>query len=314
MGVLVLTVTYNDRFNYLSKSLQELAKQQATGVVIVYNGCPESVIEKTQALESVYGIKIYPVILEKNEGSAGGFYRGLDYIIKNRLIEDKLLMLDDDNLIPDGLLAKLTEKTLSDKEIGLVLREDRKDLFFARETGNPCINISTKNAFLGRDFFKKNYQDFEKTSGDIICAPYSGLVISKNTLNPGWLPDKNYYLYVDDYDFTYRLVMENGCKINFIDGDKIVDLEKSFHLNHKKRILNNRYLNASRIQVYYSVRNQILFAKKRINRKHIFYVNALLTIFYMNVSFLLAAKFNLCAAFNKAVIHGFNNIKGNSFN
>ncbi len=304
MNFIVLTVTYGDRERYLIKVIDELVRQKVQNLVIVFNGCSEEIVTK---ITSKYAdsIKIHSIINTENEGSAGGFHQGLEYIRnnKNNISEEKVLILDDDNLIPEGLFDNVQQESIEEKDILWVVREDRGKLLNARFSGNPCINISTKNSFLGIDVFKKVFPQYEKTQGEIICVPYSGMIFNKNILD-NHLPNVNYYLYGDDYEFSYKLSMEEGCHIRIYDSLSIKDLETSFHLLNKRKKITNRYSNASITQLYYSVRNQVIFSKLRVQNKFIYFVNFIIIFCAFNISFLLSLDFKKIFYFNLAIYDG----------
>ncbi|MDX1303676.1 glycosyltransferase [Photobacterium sp.] len=302
---IALTVTYSNRLEYLIPVIEELNKQNFSDIIIIFNGCESAVIDEIRVISKNLSSDFHLLQTPTNEGSAGGFHKGIRYAIESNIDYERLLILDDDNLIPSNLRNELEDISLNQDEILFISRKDRRNLVQARDDGNPCLNISTRNSFLGHDLFKRFIPSYENTESDIICAPYSGLVISKEILNNGVLPDKSYYLYGDDYEFSYRLVIDNGLKIRVYNKSEITDMETSFHISNKKNSkLSNRYLDANDTRIYHSVKNQIVFSKKRINNYFIFLINLLLLTPLYLVTFIANKKYKSSIVFMKGLRDG----------
>ncbi len=64
----------------------------------------------------------------------------------------------------------------------------------------------------------------------------AGLFFHKDLIEKIGLPDESYFLYVDDFDFTYRITKAGG-EIWMVTNSHLHDLESSFYLPGKKEDL-----------------------------------------------------------------------------
>ena len=67
---------------------------------------------------------------------------------------------------------------------------------------------------------KSSFKYFTKS------PPYGGLFFHRSIIDIIGLPDTNYFLYGDDFDFSYRITKKGG-KIFLVTQSVIEDLEKS---------------------------------------------------------------------------------------
>lgn len=296
MKVTVVTVTYGNRFKYLKQVIDSLKEQDVDKIVIVSNGSDEESLNKLRELISKTSC-IELIDLEENTGSANGFHEGIKYACDNG--DEYIWLLDDDNKPKKNSLKVLKEEWVNlineytyESLALLSYRNDRKIYSDAINFGNPRLMLGTDNSFLGFNLFDKTKSFFIKTKikeimdkdkGVVSVAPYGGLFFHRSLITKIGLPDIGYYLYGDDYDFTYRITKNNG-KIFLIKRSEIIDLETSFHLI-KNKGFNSRYFNTdSKNRIFYSVRNGIVFEQNFVTNKFIYLINA---GFYLVVIFML---------------------------
>ncbi len=310
MGIIALIVTYGERTNFLFQVIKRLEEENVEQLVIVVNGCSKATKKEIYSYLNGIKLKVHIIEHEENLGSAGGFSSGISFV-KELRDYTRVLILDDDNLIPNGLINALKFYQLSEDEILYISRKDRANLLKSVSDSNPFINISSRNSCLGRDIFKKLITSYEVTNSTLVCAPYSGLYISKKIINICDLPSKDYYLYGDDYEFTYKLVTRYGATIKVYSEKEIEDLETSFHLmKGSRKFLDNRYTMASIDRVYYSVRNQLFFEKLRVDNKFIYGLNLSLSIIAFCFMFLVRMDVKRLKVFLIAIYHGLIGING----
>lgn len=296
------TLTYGERLNYLFQSVDRLLEQEFANVYIYCNGVS---LNNYQQLKDKYPSENVVVLFsDVNLGSAGGYYELLQYVVENDN-SDFLLLLDDDNRVPHDCLEKINKLAINDNELYYFHRPDRMLPKIAKDLQQPEYVLGSKNSFLGRDIFSKLYKSTKSYSGDIIAAPYGGLLLNKHALNTGALPKKELYLYADDYEYTYRLVAEFGFKILFSETILIEDLEKSFHLKKGNKFLSNRYSNANKNQLYYSVRNNTWLGLNRCKSRLLFLSNLSIYSSLFIVQFVLTFKYKKISTFLSAIKDGF---------
>lgn len=295
-------LTYGNRKHLLIPVVERLLTQDDIQVFIFCNGIETSLFDYYKKRFSHRQVSF--VYSPNNLGSAGGYHELIKHI-SNLDATVPLMLLDDDNLVPNDFASKVVPKLGQTSDILYINREDRKILVQARNDKKPCLELGTKNSFLGRDFFAKLFPVFESTPSDLIAAPYSGLILPTGVLKKAILPNKDYFLYADDHEYTYRLVTSHGFNILLVDDITITDLEASFHLDKTHNsFLSNRYLNAEKLRLHYSVRNQFHFGLKRSDSKFIFSANVLGVSFFILLGFLVRGKFKQMVWFLSAIKAG----------
>lgn len=296
------TITYGNRSKFLYKNVDQLLKEGFDRVYVLFNGVNDRLITETR--DRYAGRQVLFIESEKNEGSAGGYYKLLSYIYDVDSC-DRLLLLDDDNLIPSGFLQKALDICKLSEDIFYFHRPDRilpLQTFLARQ---PWKILGGDCNFLGRTVFSTKPSMFKRLEGDLLAAPYGGLLLPRAAVEKGIFPDRNFYLYADDYDYTFRLCSEGNFNIVFVKHPEIIDLERSFHLQHKGfGLFKNRYSAASEQQLYFSVRNQIYLSLSQASSPAKFFVNLSIFIPIYLIQFFINLKFKKGFIFLKAVVNG----------
>lgn len=299
----VAILTYGERKHLLYPVINAVLQQNVKNIYVYCNGISIALLNEYREKYKATNIDI--IDSRVNLGSAGGYNELIKYVTKHNA-HNFLLLLDDDNLVPSDLVKQLENKTISDNDILFINRKDRGILIQAKETNQPCLELGTINSFLGRDIFKSVCSSYEKIEGDLIAAPYSGLILPPSVLSKNLLPNKAYFLYADDHEYTYRLVTKHQYKITLVNSLTIKDLESSFHLVPKRfSFLSNRYLNAERLRLYHSVRNQFYFGRKRSQNKILFYLNVIFISSFILLGFIVKGDLKRVKYFLSSLIDGF---------
>jgi GT2 family glycosyltransferase len=320
-------VTYSNRFHLLNQVLSALQKQPVDYVIIVDNA---SNIQSRKSLDEFlkkFSIKTEVITFNKNEGSAKGFGTGIKAAIKTDC--EFLWCLDDDNLPLDNslnLLHKTWEEfDLKNKETNLALlsnREDRLEFINAVNKQNPEIVLPPMNSFLGFSIFSIAKKIKERIftqkvisgkykKGIVKVAPYGGLFLNKKALNDQKLPNEDYFLYLDDFDFTLKL-SNNGCNIWMIVESKIKDIEQSSYITKKKKILYHSIFDAKKdFVVYYANRNLCFLQRENlITNPFIYYLNKYLFVIYITTLGTIRLKTNRLKILFEAIKDAENNNLG----
>jgi len=290
-------LTYSDRGEILISVIDGLLKYKLNKIYIFCNEVPALTLEHLRDRFSE-GHVIF-IQSKNNLGSAGGYFELLKYISLNDE-SDYILLLDDDNKLQHCDSFDFIDDS---DTIYYINRPSRKAVVSTIESGNAAKILGPKAGFLGRSIFPSHYEE-PCIGTDLMAAPYGGMMLPKKVLTLGVFPDKDYFLYADDYAYSYSLVADYGFKIKFVESAQIVDLEDSFHLESKRNLFRNRYMSANRVQLYYSVRNQIYFILSTSTNKLLFYIN--LIVFYpvFLFQFLLTGNFPKARLFTSAVCDG----------
>ncbi|EPC80430.1 family 2 glycosyl transferase [Lacticaseibacillus paracasei subsp. paracasei Lpp221] len=258
-SVSVVIVTYGSRIKFVNKvATQVLSMSPVRHLVLVNNGNKE----RFQSDDS----RLISINLTENTGSANGFFEGLK---KAREIHDDFVwLLDDDNLPQrDALDVLLKDYDHSEgNQIYSSLRLDRTELINNGEMHyekNSFFGFSLSNKLMRHDATGANFTH-EKTNF-LICdtVPYGGLMLPLEVLIIIGLPNRDYYLYNDDNEFTYRLT-KNGHLINCDPESKIQDLESSWYRREKVPMFQGFFRTKMIASGLYTIRNRTYFEKNNI--------------------------------------------------
>jgi GT2 family glycosyltransferase len=270
--VCVVTVTYGDRWQFLSKVLHALSNEEfVRDVVIVDNG---SVVDLAQRIALLPQSPTRLLKMNGNCGSASGYAAGLR--AAHATDADFVWLLDDDNLpLPGSLNHLLTQfKHARKLQPGsplalLALRADRPQ-YVQAANGVPisrCFPWPT--SFLGFHLVQTGMRKLRRLFGctddlsgptiDRVSIPYGiygGMFFERTLLDQVGYPDERFFLYGDDTEFTLRITRAGGL-ILLVSHVQVQDLETTWHAIKRTSIspfLEN-CLNASEMRLYYSMRN-----------------------------------------------------------
>lgn len=290
--ITVVTVTYGDRELLLRRVLNALWSLKVERVVVVDNGSVWSVNTK---LNVIYPEWVEVVELGENTGSANGYATGIQRALD--LGAEYVWLLDDDNFPHGDTLLKLL--AIYEHEAENVSRNRLAVLAFRPEhqadiaRGVPMHRINLKvNSFRGFNVLDIPYKVWRRTpwgkphlSGNLPevigleLAVYGGLLFHRTLVHDIGLPNREFVLYGDDIEFTYRIKKLSG-KILLVTNAVIDDLEQTW--NVKDNFSNSFICNlegGSDLRAYYSMRNLSYFDRcELMDNKIIFMLNIMLYV------------------------------------
>jgi|TARA_B110000902_G_scaffold261487_1_gene336359 GT2 family glycosyltransferase len=282
-NILVLTVTYGDRFDELKYGPLAVAISLDCHIVIVCNGVSSNYLIQLKNYIEALNINAKLIINECNLGSAGGFKKGIESCTE--LFFNRVLILDDDNFIsPDSInaidLAKLGDANF-------IYRKGRKYMDVALHGNDPASILSANNGFLGLNIVQQIQKRISSPkvikveSYNFPWSPYGGLLLSRKAITSGILPNKDYFLYCDDTAYTNDLSKEFGLYI--VPGCEVSDYADSWNVASNKNIFNRLLQEVDSWRIYYSVRNQCHFDLSRCDSKLSFILNMMIFIFLLSL-------------------------------
>lgn len=254
MAVVVVTVTYGNRINYLNKIVNRvLLNNNVSNFIIVNNGNKQRVTSDDS--------RIVNISIKKNSGSANGFYQGLKLAVS--LNHEYIWLLDDDNLPSGNTLDKLLTDYKGDRgqtKVFSAFRDDRSELLergFQKYDKNSFFEFSLKNKLSKHK--NKNFS-YKNTSKYITCetVPYGGLLLPTSVVRLIGYPDRGFFLYNDDNDYTYRLTKRNLTILCDTDA-KIHDLESSWYRRENVPMFKSIFLTEMMKSGLYTIRNRSFF-------------------------------------------------------
>ncbi len=315
----VVIVTYGDRRLYLEKVLNYFTGYNSLQIVIVNNNSDYSVDDLNLGLKNS---NVFIINSAENKGSAWGYKTGIQHASKHENC-DTIWLLDDDNLPENGTYEKLNQEFyLKQQQFPknnfalMALRADRKYLTNVA-SGEPVKwNFPQPNAFLGFHIFNLHFLILRKFAGikpennsqtiNIPCAPYGGLFFHKDLVNQIGLPDERFFVYADDFEFTYRINEARGA-IFLVKDAIVIDLEKTWQIKKYKKLFHSNAIESETNKVYYATRNFVYFQNKHLIRnKFIFNLNRIVYCNYLSLLSLIKGKRSNYKRFIIAVEDGLN--------
>lgn len=206
MKIGVVIVTYN-RLEKLKIALSSYEKQtlKPEYILVVNNnstdGTKEYLENEWQKGKTEIERKI--VNLDKNTGGSGGFYEGL----KNSLeLDAEWIWVADDDAYPKENAFEIGSNYINNHKndnlsaiCGTVLKSDGKtiDCSHRRKIYTSAFNR------ISQPYSKE--KDYEKEEFEINGFSYVGTMINKEKLEKTELTKKDYFIYYDDTEHSYRL-------------------------------------------------------------------------------------------------------------
>jgi len=283
LQVTAVLVTYGHRWHLLSRVLEELLRQEQVGtIVVVDNGSPYDLQGEVNAA-GLTRVKL--LSMGENSGSAGGFAAGIREAYEGTSAE-LIWLLDDDNRPKQGCLQSLllTYAALNadSRNVLLCLRDSRKDQALAL-AGERQMRVK-QNSFLGfhlTELPSKIRRHLRRTPPDprwrseivpAAFAPYGGLFLHRSWISRVGVPDRNFYLYGDDHEYTGRITAAGG-RILLVGYCEIEDLEESW-VNEGNRAISLVSRSSSAARVFYSTRNRVYWEWRNfVTSRIIYFVN-----------------------------------------
>ena len=323
MKVCGVIVTYGDRFHLLSQVIEGMRGEEVDKLVVVDNGSSSS--QKIKELKQNVTPHLTIYRFEENTGTAKAFTTGIEQAMRTGC--DFIWLMDDDTLARPGALAHLKKnwKDLYKKENETKLalcsfRNDRPNFVLAAQNNDPAALLPLQNNFAGfhvRSFFSKLSErllpDRKRTAAQasdlvpIDAASYGGLFFHKDLIGKIGLPDKSYFLYADDFEFSFR-IKKNGGKILLVTKSILHDLENSFYLPSKKKALyHSAFDSVKDSSVYYATRNTIYFSKNHLlTSKSAYLINKVSFLTFITVLGFLRWNFHRLRVIRMAIKDGEN--------
>ncbi len=250
-AVTVLTVTYGDRWSTLRGTLASVLEEPSCRVIVVANGARPASAAQLRAFAAAHADRVRVVWFEKNLGSAPAFAAGLAAAYDDG---DAILILDDDNPIPKGIIPKLRGIEAAARAELPAGRLFALEVFRGVNTVHRALAEGAAVDHLFREQRPGAFQGFDlpslveaKLRGRAVThasnaartleveaggeshrlvaipnAMWGGLFLPEDVVNRKVLPDTELILYGDDNDFSGRLG-DQGIAIYLCLGLEIED-------------------------------------------------------------------------------------------
>ncbi|MHB8904522.1 MAG: glycosyltransferase family 2 protein [Melioribacteraceae bacterium] len=228
------------------ESLRKIDYKNYDVILVDNNSSGDDVKILTERFEN-YIAKI--ISNNDNLGFSGGNNVGIKYALDCNA--DVVLLLNNDTVVEPDFLSKLVHEANKNLNASIITPminyyTNKNIIWFAggfiskiRSSGFP-FGIGKKE----KHYLKNRYCTF--ASG---CCMY----IKKEVIEKIGLLDENYFLYLEDSDYSYR-AYKTGLKILYAPSSRIY---------HKVSATTSRA--HSFLALYYGTRNRLYFAKKNLN-------------------------------------------------
>lgn len=207
MKIAALIVTYN-RLEKLKKCWAAVELLSFHEIVIVDNASTDAT---SDWLNSLNDPRLKIISSEVNDGGAGGFYRGSEWIALNST-PDWVLFFDDDAYPDSTLLEKFVA---SDRQNAQAIATCVLDTRGARCKMNiPWKKIpNTVSDLLHYSGKNSEFEAVEFVSTEIQAFSFVGVFVAFDTLKETYkFINKSLFIYFDDVFYSWKLHIE-GCKL-----------------------------------------------------------------------------------------------------
>lgn len=244
-----IIVTYN-RISCLKKALMAYENQtiQPDLLIVIDNHSTDGTLEflnQWQQEQQVFTKKV--IRLDHNIGGSGGFYTGCQEAIRQNV---DWVWLADDDAYPHGDAIAKTKAAFNSELVtsnvaaicSTVLNEGVPALIHRRRFHTGCTQLIEEPVPL---------EEYRKKCFSLSFFTYVGAIIRVSTLKQVGLCDKNFFIYYDDTEHSYR-ISQIG-KILCIP-DILIDHDLKLPVHDFEDVRDWRF--------YYATRNYYVFLKR----------------------------------------------------
>lgn len=197
--LVILIVTYN-RLDKLKKCLESYTEQTVLPqkILVVDNASTDGTVDFLHRWQcETAEFKKDVVYLHSNSGGSGGFYSGMK---KLRGTDFDWLWISDDDAYPESNAIEVLKKSIEcnneyDVFCSSVVTEEGID------TGHRKVICSKKEPFGNA----VDIDCYKKECFDINIFSFVGSVISKRVLEECGLPEKDFFIWFDDTEYSLRV-------------------------------------------------------------------------------------------------------------
>ena len=260
MNIAAGVVTYN-RLENLKLALEHFQEQISYPdcVIVVNNGSTDETETYLTEWENKAEDHYQRVVInsEQNEGGSGGFYRGLQKALD---MGAEWIWVSDDDAYPasDAFhLLKEYLKTYTESDIAAVcssvLSKEGKTISFDHRRTVQRTFLQIKERYIPESEYTKNSFEFDVYS-------FVGTVFNGEKLKKAGLPIKEYFIWFDDSEHSFRMKKEG--KIICVPSIKVIhDLEYSLQAGYQWKD-------------YYLIRNRIDAIRRDFPKRYYLVISA----------------------------------------
>lgn len=243
MKIAAVVVTYN-RINLLQKTIRALKEQETpvNRIIVINNGSTDGTEKWLEEQSDI------TVINQDNVGGSGGFYSGIKYAFENGF--DWIWCMDDDVYPQKDCLKKLL--SYDSENIGILCPMRVQNM---KPYLSEVKKLNLTNPFRKLHKEKITNRDIEKSkTNEIVGMTFEGPLIKRNVVEKIKFPNKEYFLFYDDTDYSYRAYLA-GFKILHISDANLIKESFFDNVSDIEKVRRNKW------KLQYHLRNTTYFIK-----------------------------------------------------
>lgn len=252
LNIGVVLVTYN-RIEELKKALEKYNNQTYLPhyILIVNNNSTDGTKEFLEEWKNIKtNYEKYVVNLEKNIGGSGGFYNGLEEAKK---MNASWIWVADDDAYPQtnafeelNKLSKEIDFTEFSAICGEIINNGKIDFDHRRRVKKGLFSIKEYNV---------PKEEYDNKYFNVDLFSYVGTMINKEVLKKCGSTRKDFFIYYDDTEHSYRLRKE-----------KPIICVPEVKINHDT-VSDNKIT----WKTYYGSRNKMIFIKEHFPKRYFYF-------------------------------------------
>lgn len=322
--IFCIILTYGDRFEQLKRVVDELLYHDVEKIIIVDNNSTKTIYNKIREIIIANNSKISVINFERNIGTAKALSAAFKLAYGDKSC-DFISILDDDNLISVSYFENLKSFWVNNELYGTKekvmlsgFRMNKSTYVDAIQNNYDWIGLNDPNNYWGfhlKDIVKIVLRRLSSTDSfninkyktkEVNNSAWGGMFFHKSLIDKIGLPNEDYFIFLDDYEFSHR-IKSCGGKIFLLLNCLIKDIDCKSYSNY------SRFTNLIRFEkperVYYAARNHFVYGRKfRCNSVLFFYMNVI--VFIKIVFFFSLFNLNF-SNFKRILIAIFDGINGN---
>lgn len=209
-SICAVVVTYN-RKEKLLECLSALESQSlpVDHIVVIDNASQDGTVDFLRQNNFVNDISFTLITLTSNQGGAGGFYEGIRFAAERHF--DYIWLMDDDGMPAPDCLIQLFPYANEKRYIGPLVLDiaDPHKLTFTLRLPNSKTVLSTLDDI--------EQGQFHHIIPDIVM-PFNGILFSSQLVSDIGLPHKEFFIWGDDIEYTWRAHREGYEIFTVIDA------------------------------------------------------------------------------------------------
>lgn len=324
INIICILLTYGNRGSVLQKVVNAILSQHVEKIIIVDNNSSAAAKNVIQEIYNSNSTRIQIIHNKKNIGTARALTAAMQKAIEDQSFQF-ISILDDDNLICENYFDKIksfwVENKLDEHKEKVLLsgfRINKNTYTRAVIYNQNWVGVADENNYWGfhiKNIFKIGFnrikpkvnfkaENYEPVK--INNSAWGGMFFHKNLIHKIGLPNTDYHIFLDDYEYSVRLAKAGG-NIFLLPQCIITDIDEPTSEKYSRFTNLVKFENPSR--VYFAARNHFVFERKyRCINPIIFYINVL--SFIKIVSWFSIFNFNF-TNFRTIVTAVYDGIKNN---